>query len=521
MKTLLNRLFGRAPRTIRNTRPTPARTRLGMESLETRELPAYLSGGDLVISGTPYADSVSVSDYGGYYYQVYENGWTQYFDKASVGRVVFYGYGGNDYFNCTTALLPAVAYGGAGDDSLYGGGGADFLVGEDGNDYINGRGGNDTLIGCWYGWGGEAGGANDTIEGGAGDDSLYGGDGDDFMVGQDGNDYLKGDNGNDTLVGNDGSDSLYGGPDNDTLYGDADTNRPTYVVADGLNFLNGEDGDDNLYGGNGSDYLYGGAGRDGLYGGEGSNYLAGQGGADRFLTEPTNPYASSYVSDALPEDAVIAFRNSPALTGIMQNGQSGTFSFDAGSWRYSDILQVDVALGNLHHHTGNTRLLKTAGGTAMSFLAVGKQTDSNMFRSGGWNNGTEVVFVDPASSSAITLQRTVYHEFGHNWDEASENRYVGNFRAVSGWYEFDSAGPEYTASSGVGDRWYYRTDRADTFARDYGKTNPLEDMATTWEAYFVNAYHGGATGLTQQGLARNDAKWGTLDSLFNDLRQLS
>jgi hypothetical protein len=290
------------------------------------------------------------------------------------------------------------------------------------------------------------------------------------------------------------------------------------VVADGLNFINGEDGDDNLYGGNGGDYVYGCWGSDGLFGGDGSNYLAGQGGADRFLTLQGT---SSYVSDALPEDATIAFRNSPAQSGLTFNGQSESYSFDAGYWRFSDILRVDAAMGNLHRHTGNTRLLKTAAGTEMSFLAVGRQTDSNAFRVGGWNNGTEIVFVDPAAQAAITLQRTVYHEFGHNWDEASENPYVSGFRVVSGWVESDTTPSGYTASSGVGDKWYYRTDAATTFAREYGKTNPLEDMATTWEAYFVNAYHGGATTLASEGLVLNGPKQTSLDSLFNYVRQLS
>jgi hypothetical protein len=292
VRSMFRRLFHCPFRTVRNARRGAPRARLGVEGLEQRAVPAYLSGGQIVISGTASADSVSVSDYDGYYYQVNENGWTQYFAKASVSRVVFSGSGGNDYFNCTTALLPATANGGAGSDTLYGGGGADFLVGEDDNDTIDGRGGNDTLIGCWYGYGGEAGNANDTIYGGAGSDSLYGGDGADFMVGQDDNDYLKGDNHNDTLIGchygyggeaGNANDTIEGGAGSDSLYGG--DGADFMVGQDDNDYLKGDAGNDTLIGcwylyggeaGNANDTIEGGAGNDSLYGGDGADSMAGQ-----------------------------------------------------------------------------------------------------------------------------------------------------------------------------------------------------------------------------------------------------
>jgi hypothetical protein len=52
----------------------------------------------------------------------------------------------------------------------------------------------------------------------------------------------------------------------------------------------------------------------------------------------------------------------------------------------------------------------------------------------------------------------------------------------------------------------------------YGQTNPYEDMACTWEAYFIDRYHGGAATLSREGLMRNDPKWATLDALFSRLR---
>jgi hypothetical protein len=177
-----------------------------------------------------------------------------------------------------------------------------------------------------------------------------------------------------------------------------------------------------------------------------------------------------------------------------------------------------VALGNLHRHTGNTRLLKKANRDEMSFRAVGPQTSAG-FQAGGWNDDGEITFVNLPGKSDSDIQRTVYHEFGHNWDDPSENAYAATFRAVSGWKEHDgNAPPEgYLLGLSAKKDWVYLASADDTFARDYGKTNPFEDMATTWEAYFVFAYHGGATGLTREGLKKNADKWATIDSLINDL----
>ena len=378
-------------------------------------------------------------------------------------------------------------YGGDGNDRVAGGDGWDRIEGNNGADALDGGVGDDFLAGASYGSPAETGPNADTLNGGAGNDTLWGGAGNDQLAGGPADDRLHGDAGDDLLRGEAGNDTLYGGTENDALYG-----------------------------GLGADRLWGEAGNDGLYAGigDGRETLDGGLGADRFLV------MEDVAPDAGATDAVITFRNSPAQSGVMQAGQPGTYSFAAGFWDNTQVERVDVALGNLHRHTGNTRLLKTAGGAAMSFAAVGKQTDSNAFRSGGWNTGTEINYVDIASRSDATVQRTVYHEFGHNWDDPTENPYATGFRAVSGWVE-RATNPDptqYTASTGTGDNWYYRTAAAGTFARAYGLTNPDEDMATTWEAYFMFRYHGGTATLTREGLTRNDPKWTSMDSLFNSLR---
>ena len=473
---------------------------------------------------------------------------------------------GADEFNATETLGDNYDYmlGGRGADQIWGGDGADTIVGGDGRDAIYGEGGNDTLkgadefsaretvgdnmdyilggVGSDAIWGGDG---ADTLVGGNGNDSLFGEDGNDTMKGADefnayettgnnadymlggaGNDAMWGGNGNDTLVGGDGSDALYGEIGEDILKGAQEFNaHEAGGDADlldggiGNDTLWGGDGDDALHGGPGTDRLYGEAGNDGLFAGmgDGVESLLGGPGADRFLTLD----GEDVIQDREGIDARIAFRNSPALSGVKLAGQPGTYSFAAGSWNNAEVDRVDVALANLHHHTGNTRLLKTAARGEMSFLAVGMQTSPG-FQAGGWNSGSEIAFVNLPAIATSYIQRTVYHEFGHNWDDQSENRFVNTFRAVSGWQVHNNDGgslfPPAGYNGSLDGAWDYRASAVNTFAREYGKTNPNEDMASTWEAYFVNAYHGGAAQLVVEGLTMNGAKWATLDSLFGDLR---
>ncbi len=210
------------------TTTTNARPRLNLENLEDRLTPAYTSAGALYITGSNYNDSVAVNYYGSYC-QVYQNGNYQYFALSSVSRgVVFYGYGGDDYFVNNT-YLPCTAYGMDGNDTLIGGYSGDYLDGGNGFDKLYGRQGNDTLVaGYDYSY--------NVLWGGDGNDNLYGGYGRDDMYGEAGNDYMAGSYGDDYLFGGDGNDTLYG--------------------QDGNDYLNGGNGYDYLFGGNGYDYLY-------------------------------------------------------------------------------------------------------------------------------------------------------------------------------------------------------------------------------------------------------------------------
>ena len=332
-----------------------------------------------------------------------------------------------------------------------------------------------------------AGTAPATLLGGIGNDTLIGGSGHDRIDGGNWSDSLVGGAGNDTLIGGSGDDTLKGGNGADNLYGRA--------------------GNDQLYGENGNDGLF--AGMDGA-----AELVAGGAGADRYLV----PDGHFLIDGLATEDAVLVFKNSGPLEDLTFTGREGTFDFAAGAWADADVERVDVALGNLHRHTGNTALLERSGGSgSTTLLAVGAMTDggSNV---GGWNSGGQTIaVVSPELKGDMSMNRLVYHEFGHNWDTAAENPFANAFRAVSGWVESDLLLNGYTASSGFGDKWHYLTSKSNTFARGYGKSNPLEDMATTWEAYFVNAYHGGAAGVAAEGMTICQEKWDTLDDLFASL----
>lgn len=221
--------------------PTSRRTKLEVENLENRLVPAYMNGsGDVIIQATNGNDTVHVNyenivGTDGHvfrYITVNQNGFKQWFQAPDVeygGDIFFYGYNGNDYFANNT-YVRSHAYGMSGNDTLVGGFGNDTLDGGEGNDYLYGRHGHDTMYAgadYYYNW--------NVLDGGEGNDTMYGGFGADYMYGGNGNDKMYGGYGNDSLYGQGGYDILYGEAGNDLLDG----------------------GDDGI-----SDYLHGGTGND-------------------------------------------------------------------------------------------------------------------------------------------------------------------------------------------------------------------------------------------------------------------
>lgn len=425
-------------------------------------------------------------------------------------------------------------YGGAGDDWLYGGWDNDTLYGEDGSDQLRGFSGVDYVYGgdgrdfC-YGQAGDdfvyGGDGNDNVRGNNGNDYVYGDAGDDWMMGDDGNDWMEGGSGDDILWAWAGTDSLYGGEGNDGLYGQQDADWLN--GENGSDIVSGEGGDDTLFGGLGNDTLYGGdgndllrgemgidylrgdAGNDSLFGGEASDadQLFGSAGADRILVQ-----TGDVVGDLAAEDAEIRFFNR------------------TGSWNDAEILVMDQGLGRLHAVNANTRLLEDSLPTGpLSFYkydTLGGASGVNWLQtttSSVWQNGQWITTYTWVREIRIAewnesqswmndfMAQTAVHEVGHNWDSELErsNAYGSltgtwqTFLNLSGWTDSNPNNPAYTQSSD-GD-WWYLTGSA--FYDSYGRTNPYEDFATTWELYFDPA-------ASTSDEALMAAKLATLDTLF-------
>jgi hypothetical protein len=84
------------------------------------------------------------------------------------------------------------------------------------------------------------------------------------------------------------------------------------------------------------------------------------------------------------------------------------------------------------------------------------------------------------------LHQVVYHEIGHNWDQPHENDSAPEFYELSGWTRVpqgESVPPDLSQGTDNSD-WYYRSDA--TFARYYARSNPREDFAEAFSAYFLD-----------------------------------
>lgn len=285
-----------APTRRRNVRRFQTQ-KLGFEVLEHRRLLAvtFNSGtGAIVIAGTASADSATISMVDSSTVRADLNGSQRDFALNDVSSVSFYGYGGNDTFTNSSAVVSMV-FGGDGDDMLYGGWGADTLNGNNGNDTIYGYGSNDTINGGDH---------NDTIYGGNGVDTIYGGNGTDVLYGELGDDSVSGSAGNDTIYGGDGADrlfgisgtnTLHGGDGNDVLFGGTGTDELNGNAGNdnlrgdsGNDTINGGDGEDYAHGQGGNDIINGDADDDILLGGDGTDTLTGGSGADLILGEDDN-----------------------------------------------------------------------------------------------------------------------------------------------------------------------------------------------------------------------------------------
>jgi uncharacterized protein (TIGR03118 family) len=133
----------------------------------TSPIHVTLTGGELVIDGSREADHVDVTLSRGAIVVSSDNHKIASFDAASVSRIWFNGWAGDDHITIAQEItVPAILDGGAGNDTLSAGGGNTILLGGTGDDDLRGSSGRDILIG------GEG---SDRLRGGSGDDLLVGG----------------------------------------------------------------------------------------------------------------------------------------------------------------------------------------------------------------------------------------------------------------------------------------------------------------------------------------------------------
>ena len=331
-----------------------------------------------------------------------------------------------------------VMAGGSSNDKLYGNEGDDVLLGMGQNDLLNGGEDDDLVLGGEGGDNLHGADGDDTLDGEKADDSVFGGNGFDEVSGGNQNDLVDGGDENDTVRGGDGADTLRGGAGNDHASGEG-----------GLDLLEGGEDADSLSGGTAEDTLDGGGGDDALFGGPDEDLLSGGGGgtgtgADRYYSYDDDTHGG--VDDT---DAVMGFADGDV------------------AWTEDEIWQLDRGFAMLQSRTNNTRLLKFAEGDTIVFRRVASLGDDTL----AINTGTGRIDVADLAFNEPTLDahETVIHELAHNWDEPDENPSFGEFNEISHWRRPTG-------------EWEY--DESVAFAREYGKTNPVEDFATSVEVYF-------------------------------------
>ncbi len=386
------------------------------------------------------------------------------------GPVTIHGYGGEDLI--MGSQRSDSLYGGTGDDRIYGYGGNDRIRPGLGADLIDGGTGTDRVLATVNGdvdldntvleimrsTGLELNELIDveraSIRAVTSNDVLL--DAGDFSRG---NVYLVGGSGNDELIGGFQNDVLSGGGGKDLIWGMAGNDR-----------LYGGSGNDRLLGGSGTDRLYGGSGNDGMNGGLHADTLNGGSGMDRYLWQA----GDSMVGYSTTNDVRIVFENTTTSTTITSNGNSYTYT--ARNWADDEIRIVDEAFESLQDRTDNNVLLRTANGSEITYRRLGAASTSFV----AWNSGTLQQFADGTFSNTDGwIHQVVFHEIGHNWD--NENPEWDDFQAISGWTTSDMSSNSNFSAGAIGN-WYHLNSA--NFARNYGKSNPREDFATAFAAYF-------------------------------------
>ena len=409
------------------------------------------------------------------------NSLSRFYSPSAFSLIEVNAWGGNDRtVNLTDKTM--VHSGGNGNDTMQGGSGMDILNGGYGDDFLYGGDGGDQLYG---------GPGKNFMRGEGGNDYMLGGDEKDSMGGGSGDDRMFGEGGMDEMMGGDGNDSMFGGADFDIVIGEA--NDDTIHGDDGNDILSGGTGNDKLYGDAGNDDLQGFAGNDGLFGGAGKNTLNGGTGIDRFLRWAVTGN-STKIEDKKSNESITTFKNTTTVQTLSFRGT--TLRYEAASFVEDEIEQIDGGLAFMHLESGNTRLLRRSNGGNMTMLRYGSYipynatdgvndvkdqlANDNGPRFVGFNkNDGRIYYNQGTFGSDKDVASTVIHELAHNWD--NENANYTQWKALSGWVSGSNPNANQTLSQD--ESWVYNSTAE--FARSYGRTNPREDFATTFEAYYA------------------------------------
>jgi hypothetical protein len=335
------------------------------------------------------------------------------------------------------------------------------------------------------------------LDGRGGNDSLTGGIGADRILGGTGHDDLWGKDGNDTIEGGSGLDDIYGGKGNDVLRGGSEED-----------WIEGNEDHDQLTGGSGTDFLYGGSGIDGLFGGNGVDHLHGGPDPDRFLirTKETGTFSQTFdgvtlliadwIQDDTTQDIRVRFTDEGARTLDWGEGVSpSSTSYTAGSWSDGEIELADQAMAYIATATANNALLyKPSGGEPQMYRLGNASNEYVGFNdTAGDTHYSNQSFTWNGAANDDWATQVVLHEIGHNWDTAQEaDRLIAGwgaavvdaFRDNSSWTQTrPSDASSFTQSRD--DQWWYTS--SSEFVRWYARTNPREDFAETFSAYFMDA----------------------------------
>ena len=285
-------VFGRKkrlPSRVIKRRRSAKASSLSFQLLETRNLLAgiYFSSGEVTIAGDASSNIGFFIDFDSETYRARLDGFAdQDFTKASVSKVIFIGFDGDDQFTNETAV-ESLMLGNDGNDLLTGGPGIDVVNGGNDADTIFGEAGADRLLGGF---------GADEIHGGGGADRIFGGDGENRLYGDDDADLIFGGADIDTISGGDGADQVFplGGDDVVDL-GDGGLPGATDPVEADL--VLGGIGNDVFTGGLGLNIFYGGDGDDQFTGGDGENRMHGQNGNDSLISGASNDYLAGQIGD--------------------------------------------------------------------------------------------------------------------------------------------------------------------------------------------------------------------------------